>query len=92
MMDIKPLVNIGEKVDIKAGICIQTSYGWNMVHLSKGFRPYVVHDIKVTVSLKSGKIEYSYLIGQGSPEDRTWFHGGWVDGRHLELVNEEKSA
>jgi len=86
LSNIKPLVNIGDKVNIKQGICIQTQYGWNIVHLTRSLKNYEVHDVKVIISLKSGKIEYSYLIGHGDPMSSGHFHGGWVDSRNLEII------
>lgn len=88
--DIKPVVNIGDKVNIKQGICIQTQYGWNIVHLTRSLRHYEVQDVKVIISLKSGKIEYSYLIGHGDPMGGSGnFRGGWVDSRNLEIILDE---
>jgi len=87
--NIKPLVNIGDKVNIKQGVCIQTQYGWNIVHLTRNQKHYEVKDVKVINSLKSDKIEYSYLIGYGDPMSSGNFHGGWVDSRNLEIIIDE---
>lgn len=96
-VNIKPLVKIGDKVNIKKGMVVQTSFGFNIVHLyhqQKGL--YEVFDIEVITSLRTGEIKYKYLIGSGKNpfdtkgEERKWIHCGWVDGDYLDIVEQKE--
>jgi hypothetical protein len=70
-IEIKPLCGIDDKVNIKEGIGVQTEDGI----LIRQEKPYKVSDVKVTISIRTGKINYHYLIDHC-----------WVSGDVLELV------
>ncbi|MFS0643742.1 hypothetical protein [Siminovitchia sp. 179-K 8D1 HS] len=45
-------------------------------------------NVEVNIKLKTGKIEYRYLIGD-TREMNKHFHGGWVNEKYIEKMKEE---
>jgi|SRR5690554_2595656 len=92
-MNIKPKAQIGEIVNIVGCDFIQTSYGLNIVHLAAKHNNnkinYYIRDIKVTISLKTGEIEYNYLISTSKELNNKFNLKGWVRESNIEPVREK---
>lgn len=90
-MNIEPKVQIGGTANIVGCDYVQTSYGFNVAHLPSrmngDFLDYYVHDIEVTISLKTGKVEYRYLLGMSKDFDEKWGCVGWVSGRKIQAAD-----
>ncbi len=82
----KPKALIGDAVHIVGCDCVQTQYGFRIVHLYKG-RKYYIHDVRITTSMKTGQVEYDYLLGG---KEEVGF-GGWVDHSSIEKLVEEET-
>ena len=96
-MNIKPKAQIGQLVNITGCDYIQTSYGWRALHLTAHthgkLKNYYVHDVEVTISLKTGEIDYKYLISTSKEFcEEQWFYGGWVSERQISLLECQELA
>ncbi|QPK89789.1 hypothetical protein IEN91_04935 [Bacillus velezensis] len=96
-MNIKPKAQIGDTVNIVKFDLIQARYRWNSTHLLSKMRggkfiDYYVHDVEVIISLKTGSIEYRYLIGREKEITGKHFSGGWVGEDVLEPSNKKEQT
>lgn len=75
--EINPIANIEDIVQLNC--IVQTSHNFRICHLYPKCN-YTVEDVEATISLKTGKIKYSYLLSQGAVK-------GWVSSVHIATNN-----
>lgn len=92
MLDINVEYNIGDKVVISKGDCIQTYFkGFDLIYLfakksKKEYVEYYIHDIEVTHSVKEGFKNCKFLISTGIDELKAT-SSGWVNGSQISKVD-----